>query len=515
MSNLNVVVGSDLNVGVVIGGGAPSLSNNTSNVTGQNIGTGNGVFYAKDGNALLFKSIVAGQNVSISVDSGNLVLNAATSGSSSVDWGLVTNKPTTFTPEQHTHDLSGVNGLTGTLSGLLNQTGNYYLKNNVNQFVNSGSFINTGNSLYSLISQLSGNSDSKFYLLSNPNDYSNSGNLFSTGNNLYLLLTNASGQILNYLSLTGSILDSKANVLSGFVTSNYVTNSIFGNHTGRVINFNSLSGFVNLVATGNNFLSVNGNSIIISGSGVIPDLSNYVTLAALDTTSGILNSKIDNSGAYLFGLINSSSAGISSINTKSGILSLTGAGTVSVIVNGQNFIFSGDTGYLSNYALTNDLISTGEILNTKITSLSGYTSNSIGATNINLQLTGNNLYNYILSVSGNTGYLIQYAKVISLESTGSYLYGLIQSNSAGVGSINGQSGTLNYTGAGNTSVIVNGQNFTISGDVSNLYLKSNPNNFSTTGDLQNSGIALDSKINVLSGYTVSSFVRINDTGAFT
>ena len=64
MSNLNVVVGSDLNVGVVIGGGAPSLSNNTSNVTGQNIGTGNGVFYAKDGNALLFKSIVAGQNVS-------------------------------------------------------------------------------------------------------------------------------------------------------------------------------------------------------------------------------------------------------------------------------------------------------------------------------------------------------------------------------------------------------------------------------------------------------------------
>ncbi len=531
----------------------------------------------------------------------------------------------------------------------------------------------TGSNLISLIIGLSGQSNLDYVTKSSTGSYT--GAFYPRFDNPSGYITNsaivaASGVLSDQIYNTGSILDQKINTASGFLS-------------GRVVSLNSLNGILDILGAGNNFVSVVGNSIVVSGSGTIPDLSNYVTLINLNNASGVLAGQIQNTGSnlyniiistsgvlqggiinvannlgatgsYLFGLINASSAGISSINSQSGALNFTGAGNVSVVVNGQNFTFSGSTGIYSsfyqlsnpsNFANSGNLQSTGSILDDKINLLSGYgvsqyalisttnlISGNLGATGQNLQSqinalnlstgqytgifyprfenpsgyinnsylvstsgslagqiydTGNSLDQKINSLSGNltsnysqvkitgsntilfpsftgvgtnTVYVLGNTVYISgigstgagttidtglfypasnpqhyitsgdvstvsgvlqgninsvatnLGATGSYLFGLINASSAGVGSINSTSGNLAFTGAGNVSIIVNGQQFTVSGATgiySSFYQTSNPYEFAQSGNVAATGNSLQNQITILNSATGSYYLNSN------
>lgn len=195
-------------------------------------------------------------------------------------------------------------------------------------------------------------------------------------------------------------------------------------------------------------------------------------------------------GANLYSLIQASSAGISSINGKSGILSITGAGAVSVFSDTNSFIISGNTGYLINYALVTDLFNTGSNLSNRINGTGNLTgafypliSNPAGyLTN----LSGLSV-NYVTGISG---YLNQRINTVesNLQSTGSYLYNLIGASSAGVSTINNLSGQILITGAGNNTVIVSGQTILVSGAATNL------SNYALNSDLFNTGNNLSIRI---------------------
>lgn len=100
-----------------------------------------------------------------------------------------------------------------------------------------------------------------------------------------------------------------------------------------------------------------------------------------------------------------------------------------------------------------------------------------------LQSTGSNLYTYITNTSGNFD--------TRLYNSGQTLLGLINAASAGVSSINGASGIISITGGGNVTVISGGIGLIrISGDTgaySSFYPISNPNNYCTSGNIQNTG----------------------------
>src|ERR1017187_2521810 len=91
-----------------------------------------------------------------------------------------------------------------------------------------------------------------------------------------------------------------------------------------------------------------------------------------------------------------------------------------------------------------------------------------------------------------------------LAATGSYLYNLISSSSAGVVGINGISGQVTISGAGGNVVTLSGQTIYVSGNtgyLSSYYPISNPNQFIKSGDvnLDLSGLATSGNLNTLSG----------------
>lgn len=152
---------------------------------------------------------------------------------------------------------------------------------------------------------------------------------------------------------------------------------------------------VNQLLLTNNTVTTTGNNIYVNGLGnyTTDNPLGFATSGNLTNASGALSSQTQASGSFLFGLINASSAGVSSLNGQSGAINFTGAGNASVIVNGQNFTISGNTGHLVGYATINNLLLTGQ---------QAWTSANNNATNLsgNLQTTGSTLDNKINSLSG-------------------------------------------------------------------------------------------------------------------
>lgn len=229
--------------------------------------------------------------------------------------------------------------------------------------------------------------------------------------------------------------------------------------------------------------------------------SGTLVLAAANSNAQTLSGDLSATGATLLGLISAASAGVSSINAASGALSLTGAGNVSVIVNGQAITVSGDTGVYAQFARATDLTSSGSYLYSTIVNASGAadakfaTTGALFSTGAQAVAIANN---NATNLSGN------------LSETGSIIIGLINAASAGVSSINGASGVVNVIGAGNVSVTTNGATITVSGDTGQYAF------FATKVDLQTSGSNLSDKVNSLSGYTTAGFAaydtRLIDTG---
>ena len=247
-------------------------------------------------------------------------------------------------------------------------------------------------------------------------------------------VTGVSGVLQNQITNSGAYL------LSQIQISNAGVNSI-----------NSLSGIIFITGLGGIIATNNGNNIQISGGNV-----------ANINLSGINNIGISQSGQVYF------VSGINLINTSQ-------TGQFYSTSNLQGYIKSGDVSNISGILqseinlIQNQSMVTGISINGSSQHLTGYVTFAAGNNDVSLgqnstsiiisvpglQQTGSLLYNLLTGTSGQLSN--------NIGSTGSFLFGLINASSAGVSSLNSHSGALSLTGAGNVSVIVNGQNFTISG----------------------------------------------------
>lgn len=109
--------------------------------------------------------------------------------------------------------------------------------------------------------------------------------------------------------------------------------------------------------------------IQIGGGGGSAEATGQALISYINSASGILNNKINSSGSYLYGLISAASAGVGSINGSSGALTLNGAGSSSVITNGQTITISGNSPVSSGFNFR--YISGGNQTHLQIGDLSG------------------------------------------------------------------------------------------------------------------------------------------------
>lgn len=240
----------------------------------------------------------------------------------------------------------------------------------------------------------------------------------------------------------------------------------------------------------NAFKAIRLGNTLASGNGTrfLFGADSGAFLSDLNNMSGTLDSRLYQTGSTLYNLISSSAAGVGGVQvtghaSQSGILGFSGMGNVTVLTGVSNFIyFSGNS---------NDGIN-----------LSG-----------NLQTTGQNLYNWLGIVSGNSNTV-----ATNLGTTGSTLYndilglsGIVNANS-GINqiSITGKlmSGILTFSGGGNIVVYTgSGNNVYISG----LYTDS----INLSGNLASTGSTLNNKINSLSGFVNNTSLSVTGFSAQT
>lgn len=279
-----------------------------------------------------------------------------------------------------------------------------------------------------------------------------SGNLIQTGVQLGASINSLSGYLGNVSGgLQAQII---ANLSTDTIISGILTTGL--TNTGVLLgaSINSLSGFVGNVSGGlqaqiNTKASiasldlVSGN-LTATGVALITRMNSIGTSLSgnLFTTGSNLYQLSTGLSGYLVGLIGASSAGVSSLNGASGVLTIAGAplSNVTVTTNGQNIVVSGNTGdyaffaqktdvtqtgiqlinrtFLISGILTTGLTNTGVLLGASITALSGFVgnvsgglqsqvasvlaaANSIGSTiSGNLTATGVALISLINSLSG-------------------------------------------------------------------------------------------------------------------
>ncbi len=155
-----------------------------------------------------------------------------------------------------------------------------------------------------------------------------------------------------------------------------------------------------ITLTGNSFYI---NDILSLTTGDTTKITNLVNMSGNFATVANLQS----TGQTLIGLISAASAGVSTLNNASGIISLTGRGNVTVISGGVGLIqVSGDTGAYANFypfnnplnfATSGDIQTTGQTNYNLITAFSGV-FNSSGA-QIQNQINTLNSLSKVTSIS--------------------------------------------------------------------------------------------------------------------
>lgn len=247
----------------------------------------------------------------------------------------------------------------------------------------------TGANLYNLISNLSGYNNTnpsgyitnvqtgQFYPYSNPLNFSHSGNVELTGQTLYRYISDTSGNLSNRLNNTGSYLLGLISASSAGVGS-----------------INSASGALIIDGTGGIIVITNGQQILISGD--TGAYANFATNTNLFNTGSDLNFKID----LLSGYSNSVFATITNLeNTGSDLQNQ--INNLYTKDNPSGFLntLSGlSTGYVLGVSgdLINKITDTGATLDNKINVLSGFTTGLL----IELGITGSVLYNLISNATG-------------------------------------------------------------------------------------------------------------------
>jgi hypothetical protein len=223
------------------------------------------------------------------------------------------------------------------------------------------------------------------------------------------------------------------------------------------------------------------------------------------------------SGANLLSQIAASAAGVSTLNSLSGALTLAGGGNVTVSYQGQTIFVSGDTGDYAAFALRIDLSSTGAAINDQIGSLSGWaesadslqTSNSVNLSG-NLTQTGVSLYQRDIDISGSLAAQIAGGNGTAVKVTGSAT--LTAASLTGIG------GTIVYLDGGIVYVSGGGGG---NGDVTSVQLAStgqqawtsaNNNGVNLSGNLASTGAVLGARTDSLSGWTASA-ANLTTTGS--
>lgn len=342
---------------------------------------------------------------------------------------------------------------------------------------------------------------------SNPSGYltglPGTGNLASIAqlNSLSGFTTGVSGSLHNRIISTGNLLYSLITGLSG------ATNTSIANTSGVLDQ--------RLFATGSGLYdAITGMGNALSGQ--------------LTTTGQTLYGQTTGLSGYLIGLISATSAGVTALNGKSGIVDIYGTGTIAVFTQGQTIWVSGtlDAGAyatvvwvtgISGY-LQNQIIATG---NKAISHANGVGINLSGQ----LALTGSGLYGLITGLSGQmTG---DYATKTQLTQTGvdlgariSVLSGYVDAQDYATGRAailyaSGSSGALNTTISATGNSVINHAN----GIGVNL-----------SGALTQTGVLLGGQITSLSGFVTgisgalqtaidglgnaSGFITTGQTGQF-
>lgn len=99
------------------------------------------------------------------------------------------------------------------------------------------------------------------------------------------------------------------------------------------------------------FISINptDTTSVLRHDGTWFDTGSFADKTYVNNASGVLRTDLIATGSYLYGLIQASSAGVSSLNGRSGTMTLSGTGNVTVINSGQTLYISGNTGAYANF----------------------------------------------------------------------------------------------------------------------------------------------------------------------
>jgi hypothetical protein len=472
----------------------------SSTVTNNSL-TGISSFNGLSGNVLL----TGAGETTVSVN-GQLITVTSTSSASAATSGLATSGFCT-----------GISGaLQSQIDNLNNNTGNYYLAANPQQYVTSGNLFNTGSLLDNKINVLSGNSVLLF------GDQNVDGvKTFNTG-------VNISGNGVDFYNQSSPAWR-EGRV---FYDNDEKTLAYYNDFNGITVNL----GQELLVRVVNNFGAQinNGQVVYVSGAqgnrpAIYPAIATNISADRIIgvvthdiqdnhngyvTTNGIvhdlnLSSFLEGDTVYLSstisgGLISSPDGPPNHIVKIGTVLNNSSTqGTLLVDVNHDDSRLS----YLHDVFISspqnNDLLSynaiSGKWLNQS--SFSGLLQSGINNINNN---TGNfytkdNPYQYIRSGDVSSFY----STISNLQTTGANLDSKINSLSGYTNNFYLKSNPSGYLTGFNSGIYVT------AAQTGQFYPASNPQSYATSGNLANSGVALNDKINSFSGYSNSNFATIS------
>lgn len=219
--------------------------------------------------------------------------------------------------------------------------------------------------------------------------------------------------------------------IESLASTGYVT-GISGYLQTQISAINSQSGnFVTTAQTGQFYAASNPANYI---TGV--DLSSYSTIAFATGISGHLDGKITT--------LQTATGDLDSRSIKALFISGTSTKTVTLLRGDDSTISTTFTD------ISGDFSAPSGYLQDQITNLNNQTGEFYLRSNPSGYVTGVDLSNY-----ATTGYV---------TGVSGYLSSLISASSAGVGTLNGLSGTLTIAGAGNNTVSIAGSTITVSGD---------------------------------------------------
>jgi hypothetical protein len=160
-----------------------------------------------------------------------------------------------------------------------------------------------------------------------------------------------------------------------------------------------------ILISGTGAYLIDSNSLGSSGSITTGQADNRYYPLTGNPSGFVLSGELNTSGQFLYNLIGSSAAGVSTLNAASGNLLLTGTGNITVSRNGQTIIISGATGAYSNFVTIGD---TGNFITNGMTGVLGNefvrkSESGQFAASGNLTATGINLQNQLNVVSNWTG----------------------------------------------------------------------------------------------------------------